>query len=341
MSAIDPASLHDELRALARGRGIRETNLVARVGPSLRQLAALEDGPIAAFRPRLVAFLRALLTALPGDLRRVAEIALGLDPDADQRILTQRLGLLAAELERDPRTIRRYYEEAFQLLAEAAAAVDSAMAGPDGENTRSAHREAPAGRARASEPAAVFPDLWYVEQIWAVLRVDGPAPELFEFRRVVALEDGVAELALSMSLPRAPGAPESPRDLGIEILFGGRMVRVDRHGNTVFAPVLRLPRPLGRYERHDFACIWRVPIGQPMAPHYALNPMVRCDALDLRVRFPEDTNPLVQRLDGLPLRVVEDLAVDLPAVALDGAFEASARFTRLATGRCYGLRWRP
>ncbi|WP_045875413.1 hypothetical protein [Pseudofrankia sp. DC12] len=340
MIASDAAALHDELRSLARGRGLRAANLGARVGPALRSHAELSDSAGIELRARLVAWLRGRLAALPADLRTVVAVAVALDPRADQRLLTDRLSWLAVELDRDPRTVRRRCEEAFRLLAETAAATGPAV--PDarpgsGDGTAAGLVTPPPARL----PAAAGPasGAWYVERVWAVLRLDGPTPELLETRRVVALEDGLREVALSMSLPRPPGAPAKPRDLGVDVLFGGRMVRVDRHGDTHYSLVLRLPRALGRYERHDFGCVWRVPPGQPMAPRYALNPTIRCDALDLRVRFPEDADPKVELVDGLPLRSVEDLAVDLPAVELDGVSEAFAQFNRLASGLCYGLRW--
>jgi hypothetical protein len=329
MIASDAVALHDELRSLARSRGLRAANLGARVGPVLRRYAGLGDAVGGELRTRLSDWLRDRIAALPADLRTVVAVALALDPRADQRLLTDRLGWLAVELERDPRTIRRRSEEAFRLLAETAAAH------PDGQRALADVTSSARLPVLAGPPAGP----WYVERVWAVLRLDGPTPELLETRRVVAVEDDVRELVLSMSLPRPPGAPDSPRDLGVDVLFGGRIMRVDRWGDSLFSPVLRLPRGLRRNERHDFGCAWRVPPGQLMAPRYALNPTTRCDALDLRVRFPEGAEPRVERVDGLPLRAVEDHAVDLPAVPLDGVSEAFARFSRLSSGLCYGLRW--
>src|SRR5262245_17531171 len=118
MSVIDPVVVYEELRALARGRGVRAPKLEARTGPALRRLAGLGEAAGAGARAHLVSWLRAGLTALPADLREVAAVALALDPRADQRILTDRLGLLAVDLDRDPRTLRRRVTDAFRLLAE-------------------------------------------------------------------------------------------------------------------------------------------------------------------------------------------------------------------------------
>lgn len=122
-------------------------------------------------------------------------------------------------------------------------------------------------------------------------------------------------------------------------MFGGRIFRVDRRGDTLLSPVQRLPRPLGAEERHEFGLVWRVLPGQPMVRHYAMVPKIRCDALDLRVRFPTGADPTVRSLDGLPLRAVEDRGIELPPIPVDGAGEATAHFTNLALGLCYGLHW--
>ncbi|OHV31034.1 MULTISPECIES: hypothetical protein [Pseudofrankia] len=338
MNGTDLAALHDELRTLARGRGLRAANLDARTGPLLRHYAALGDLPGGPSRSRLVEWLGEWLEALPEDLCLVASVALGVDPRAGHRLLTERLNWLAVEFDRDPRTLRRRGQEAFRLLAEMIiTGAGPNGAGPNGVGQGRDER-APRGPGAGPDPA-VGTTGWYVERVRALMRLDTPTPELLESRRIVAVRDGLAEVAVSMSLPRPPGAPASPRGLEVDVMFGGRIVRLDRRGDTLFSPVLRLPHPLGAEERHEFGCVWRLPEGQPMAPRYAMVPTIRCDALDLRVRFPDGADPEVQRLDGLPLRAVEDPAIDLTGVPLDGAGEASARFGPLALGLCYGLRW--
>jgi len=327
MSGTELVAVHNELRALARGRGLRGPNLDARLGPLLRRRAALEGLSGALFRARLGTWLSDRVAALPGDLRLVAGVALGLDPNADHRLLMDRLGWLSVEFDRDPRTIRRRSYEAFRLLSETIVA-GREIAGGDGGRVAVATQVPARGAAG-----------WYVESVWALMRLDGPSPELIECRRIVAVEDGLTEVVLSMSLPRPPDAPSSPRDLGVDVVFGGRIVRVDRRGESHFSPVLRLPHPLDTDERHEFGFSWRVPPGQPIVPHYAMSPTIRCDELELRVRFPDGAEPTVQRLDGLPLRAVEDPAIDLPVVPLDGAGEVAASFGHLALGLCYGLRW--
>jgi len=335
MSGTHLEALQRELRTLARGRGLRSVDLDAQTGPLLRRYAGLDGTSGAALRSGLVEWLGGGLTVLPDDLRVVAGVALGLEPGAAHRLLTDRLDWLAVEFDRDVRTLRRRLRDAFRLLAEVAVA-------GDGEDGIGAARGWPGVRSPAAEAAAALAygaTDWYLERVGALMRLDTPSPELLESRRIVAMRDGLDEVALRMSLPRPPDAPPSPRDLGVDVMFGGRIVRVDRRGDTVFSPVLRLPRPLKAQERHEFGCVWRVPAGQSMAPRYAMNPTIRCDALELRVRFPAGAAPVVQRLDGLPPRAVEDLAIDLTAVPVDGVGEASASFGHLALGLCYGLRW--
>ncbi|OHV40772.1 MULTISPECIES: hypothetical protein [Pseudofrankia] len=55
--AADLPALHNELRALARGRGLRSANLDARTGPLLRRYAALDDLSGGPLRSRLVDWL--------------------------------------------------------------------------------------------------------------------------------------------------------------------------------------------------------------------------------------------------------------------------------------------
>jgi hypothetical protein len=358
---IEAARLRGELRALARGRGLLAVDLDARVGPALRAVAGLDGLSGGALRAALSAWLRERLAALPEDLRTVAGVALGLDPHVDHRLLTDRIEWLAGELHRDPRTVRRRGDEAFRLLAEVASDGAGLAPGPPGDTVAaggatvevaalgaSVTVDGPAGTplldeadADGSGPRALAAAAagWYVERVSAVLRLDGLAPELLELRRIVAVEDGLSTVVLFMSLPRPVGAALSPRDLGVEVVYGARALRVERFGDTLFSLELRLPHSLAAGQRHEFVCLWRVPAGQEIAPRYALSPTSRCDELDLRVRFPEGADVRVQRVDGLPLRTVEDTGFALPRVALDGVDEACAHFRQLALGRCYGLRW--
>jgi hypothetical protein len=385
------AEAHVELRGLCRGRGVLAADLDARVGPALHRLAALpETADRGARRAVLTDWLRARVAGLPDDLRLVAGVALGLDPRAPHRLLKDRLGWLAVELDRDPRTVRRRADEAIRLLAEMLVDPDSgsAVSTVSTGSTVPTARDSPgppgvAGTRRATSGRPV-PDEhdpvlalggpaggWYTERVRALVRLDGPTPELIEERRVVALADGVSELTLAMSLPQVSGnrtRPASPadgdagvgsggggadgaagepdhlgsgrrRDLGMDVVYGGRLTRRARRGDTYFALALRLPRPLRAGERHQFACRWLIPPGQPMVPRYALTPMSRCDSLVLRVRFPPGAAPEVRLLDGVPPRTVDDHHVELPALELDDVGEAVVAFSRLSIGLCYGVRW--
>jgi hypothetical protein len=65
---------------------------------------------------------------------------------------------------------------------------------------------------------------------------------------------------------------------------------------SVFLPPLTWT--LNRGERHEYAVIYRVPMGQPMRTHYVLAPMQYCDMFELRVRFnPYDLPKAVWRVE--------------------------------------------
>jgi hypothetical protein len=110
--------LHDELRELARGRGLRSANLGTRTGPLLRHYAQLDTPDSHDLEGRLVPWLTDQMAALPDDLPLVAAVALGLERRAGQRLLTERLSWLAEASDRDPRTVRRRAQAAFRMLAE-------------------------------------------------------------------------------------------------------------------------------------------------------------------------------------------------------------------------------
>jgi hypothetical protein len=344
MSGIDAAALYAELRVLARGRGVRAARIDDQVGPTLRAAAGLDGAAGGALRAALSTWLRVGCAALPDDLRVVAGVALGLDPRVDAPHLMRRIDWLAGVLGRDPRTIRRRGDDAFELLAEAAAAgllapggaaLSEDSAAPQPEPTVEAD-DSPAPREHRPTGGGVG---WYVALVTAVMKLDGPATQLYERRRIVAVEADLSEVVLSMSLPPSPGAPQPPRGLDMEVLYGARAAGVERLGESHYSVALRLPRPLAVGQAHEFAYVWRLPAGEQMAPRYALNPTVRCDALDLRVRFPDGAAVRVERVDGLPLRAVDDSGLDLPRVDLDGVGEARAHFGPLLLGFSYGLRW--
>ncbi|WP_131741837.1 hypothetical protein [Actinomadura roseirufa] len=333
------ADLLAEFRRLCRGRGVQAPDLLQRLGPRLSaHLSARLTGPPGARTPpadprrALLALLADLADALPDDLRTAARAALGLDPRL--RFLQERQHWLARHLERDVRTARRRVDDALALMAEALES--SASRAPAGRGGAENSMAAAPGKAAPSKAAD-----WYAESVQALLRLDQDAPTVHEERRIVVTAPTLEVITVSVSLPRAPAAGSGARrTLLADMLFGGLMAGTERPSESHFRFLVRPPGPLRAGDRHSFGLCYRVPAGQPMAPHYALTPLNPCAEFRLRIRFAADRPPArVWLLDGVPPRALDDDPAGLPLVPLDAAGEAEARFTDLALGLGYGFRW--
>ena len=234
------------------------------------------------------------------------------------------------------------------------AAADDA-AGPPGISTGKGARPAahggPADRANAGasrhgsgeRPAPGPPDPgagWYVESFRALLRMDAPEPEAVETRVIVALEDGLRELATSISVPRAPDDGSDGHELEAELLFGGSLEVREQPFESYFRHVIALASPLRAAQRHEYQLRLRVPPGQPMAPHYVYVPFYRSDYFQLRVRFPVGRLPRsIRALPGTPPAVIYERGPDGAALLPDRFGEVTVEFRDLKLGHAYGIRW--
>jgi transcriptional regulator with XRE-family HTH domain len=194
-----------------------------------------------------------------------------------------------------------------------------------------------ASRAEAANPTSA----WYVESFYALLRMDTPQPEAVEHRVIVALEDGLQELATSVSVPRAIDDDSGRHQLDAELLFGGSLELREQPFESYFRHVIALASPLNAGQRHEYQLRLRVPPGQLMAPHYAYVPFCRSEYFQLRVRFPADRLPSTIRvLNGTPPAVIYESGPDGTLLVPDRFGEVSVEFRGLMIGHSYGMRWR-
>src|SRR5262249_5406238 len=133
------------------------------------------------------------------------------------------------------------------------------------------------------------PGGWYLEELRTLLRLDTPTPEAHEHRRITVTRDGLAEVMAWLDVPRE--AEDRPTGLSVEVSYGGRLVRTEQPGRDRFHVMVRLPAPLRTGDRHEYGLVLRMPVGQPMRPHYIFTPECRCADFDLRVRFAPDRLP--------------------------------------------------
>jgi len=308
-----------ELKTLRKGRGVQAPKIGDQVGPALRGLCGItpEDGA-ESVRQKLTERLDALAGTLPADLALAARATLGLDPQAQQPFLRERVQGLADRLARDERTARRRADDALVRLAEVAAGV-------------------PSGAARPPDRSE---DGWYVEEFSAVLRLDRPAPEALERRRIVAEQDGIDQIVALMTLPRDPIDRSTSHDLLMEVVYGVTLVGEEHDSDSRFRFTLQLPTTLRAGQRHEYGLLFRIPENQLMRPHYVFTSPRRCDLFDLRIRFDRSRlPPEVWRLSEVFHRAVDDAQPGKEMLVPDAAGELHLQFRDLRRGFGYGAQW--
>ncbi|HEY0636858.1 MAG TPA: hypothetical protein VGD67_04365 [Pseudonocardiaceae bacterium] len=318
----DPAAaLLAELKQLRKGRGVFEQN--RQVGPLLLAMCELTgEHNAAVVRQRLIERLTDLAAALPDDLGMAATAALAVHPEARQMFLTERIQWLAARLDRDVRTVRRRVDEGMAQLADVAIGLSAGAAQLSG--------------ATVTTPASHRDD-YYVSSLSAVVVITADGPRSIETRRIVAVQDELDKVELAVSLPHDPTA-EMP-DLGVEVLYGGRLQERRQAGASLFRFELALPRALRAGDTHEFAMLLRVPGSRPIRTHYVHTSPRRCDAFDLRIRFDEPPGQVWQ-VDGLFHRELDELDPPRSLLHPDPAGDLHLRFDRLKPGFGYGVQWR-
>jgi hypothetical protein len=311
---FDTEAVVEELRTLRKGLGAQTPKVGDQVGPALRAVCRIGNGDShATIRRKLVRVLSGLCANTPDHLSDIAEATLGLDGDHGQ-FLGNRVSALAQRHGVHVRTIRRRMETGHYLIAENAVELLRR------NSTKSA-------------------DSWYVDRFAAVLRLDTATPESLQIRRIVAEQDGLDQITVSITLPPAAGE-DSPPDLRIEPYFGATMVAAERRGDRRFACVLNLPSTLAAGDRHEFALLATIPRGQPMRPHFVYFPERPCESFDLRIRFdPEHLPATVREVAEVFHRDFDAHPATGDVLPPDRANEVHLTFTGLRPGFGYGARW--
>jgi transcriptional regulator with XRE-family HTH domain len=183
-------------------------------------------------------------------------------------------------------------------------------------------------------------DGWYVESFKALLRLDVEPVEAIEQRVIVAVRDGVTELATSICVPRHENDYAATHQLEAELLHGGSLVLREQPYETFFRNVIALPLPLLAGDRHEYALRVRLPPGQPMAAHYVHVPFRRSDSFDLRVRFSPARPPkTVWQVNGVPNTVIYERRPTGELLVPDRFGEIHLTFSEMRTGFGYGICW--
>jgi hypothetical protein len=314
--AVDPDALVAELRSLRKGLATRHPALVKQLGPQVTHLCKItgKDGPAAA-RRKIVEVVESLLHDQPRQVQLAITAAFALNQETDQRHLGARERWLAEQLNCHERTARRRVDEAIEILVRLAAEADW-------------DRD--------------YSDAWQVQSIRALLRLDGPSPELTEQRTIMIVADSVNGVVTRFSLPRAEYGIDESHDVVTEILYGGRIRDYERLSEEHFRYFIEFPRSFHRGETHDYGIRFRVPPRQAMAPHYAMVPLLTIKSLDLTIRFDQTRLPtMIWRLDGVAPRMIDNnMSPGTNAILHADRFgEVRLSFRNLRQGFGYGARW--
>jgi hypothetical protein len=311
---IRPAEpLAEEIKAIRRGGGLHHRTVADRVGPELRRVCGITGSDtVSVVRTKLIDRLDRAATELPDELAVSVRAALGIQPETERMLqLQDRIDWLAHELRRDVRTARRRVDEACGRLAEV---LDAGS---------------PAG-ARRRGPG------WYVADFHALALLDRTEPVTIERREIVSDRDGLDEITLGFSL-RDTG---SPTELGMRVLYGGRLAQPEAASGSRMRVALRLPRPLQQAERHEYSVMITLPPTLAMQQHYAYTPSTRCDRFHLRVRFDPATAPeRIWRVTDAFHRDLDERTAEGEPLDLDPCGELEIDFDDLLPGHGYGIQW--
>ncbi|ONI84896.1 hypothetical protein ALI22I_30990 [Saccharothrix sp. ALI-22-I] len=310
---ISVAELVAALKSLRKGRGIESADVDSRVAPPLRRLVGIEDGDgPAQVRRRLRDWLTAQSRGLPEDLKAAASLAFGLDGDA--RLYQERVRSVALRIDRDDRTARRRIDDALLRIAQ---------------------------RALDPDVRRPVPDLpWRTAELSAVVVLDLPVPEVVERRRIVAEQDGLTEVELSVTLePPDPGRGPLG-DVGLDVLYGGVLTNRARKSTNRIGFALRLPEPLRRNDEHEYSFRIKLSPERGIAPYYVCTPRFPCALFRLHVRFGPGRAPgAIWRLqDTLPIELNDPESSREPVTA-DASGEVHLSFADLKPNLSYGITW--
>lgn len=310
------STVGDELRHLRRGRGVLDTDLPGRIGPSLKSLSGIEDSDSPAeVRSKLIALVDELARDLTEDLRLALSAALAIHPDTQHRFLDERMGWLSFRLARSVRSARRRVEEAIQ-------SIDSSYSVTP-VSSRAEH--APPG--------------WHLGSLRTLLRLDGPAAVSEETRTIVADVNGLEEILISTRVPVAD-ADASQLGVDFEVVYGGSLRRAERPTKSYFRYAVGLPHPLAAGDRHEVRVLLRVAHHRLLRPRYVFEPLRRCDSFELLIRFGPDTCPAqLWRIPGIPCGMTDDFEAPEFLESPDAFGEVRLNFGFLKPGFAYGAKW--
>jgi hypothetical protein len=198
---------------------------------------------------------------------------------------------------------------------------------------------APAPTRPVSSRAEHAPPGWHLGSLRTLLRLDGPAPISEETRTIVADVNGLDEILISTRVLVAD-ADSSQLGVDFEVVYGGLLRRAERPTKSYFRYAVALPRPLAAGDQHEVRVLLRVPQDRLLRPRYVFEPLRRCDAFELLIRFGADTRPAqLWRIPGIPYGMTDDFEAREFLESPDALGDVRFKFEFLKPGLAYGAKW--
>ena len=312
---LDLDELRGELDRLHQGRGLNRPDLLAYVGPQLKEVLRIADNDPEEARRILVAELGEAARTLSGEYRYVFVMAAAITSAAPT--LAERMSIVSGKLERDARTVRRRLRQADAQAAEYLL-----------------------GRARryGDDPAPIQ-DGWHAVSFESTLWLDRPRPQFLGVRDMVVTAERLTTVEEKISIPRA-GPSDEDQLLEVEADEGCAVARLERLSTSSWRIVLELDRELHAGHRHRLGVRVTVPSRAFIRPYSVLVPFRQCRAFSTAVHFGEPpVAARAWRLAGVPPVVLEDGTPTDDFYNLDEDPVAVASFSSIFTGLAYGIQW--
>ena len=304
---MDSAQLKLELARLRKGRGVSRTDLLAVLGPTLRNILAVDDSTREEdTRSLFVSLLSSEASALQADLRDVVLAAYGIT--SVHPLLHDRLVAVGEVLRRDERTLRRRLAEADELLAD-----------------RLVLRFGP--RHGLAKPG------WH----WSSYRFDADVssdqPVFMSTRTLQSSLDGLTEFEEIVAIPQI-GESEA---LHVESVAGCTYVGREPLSGSSWRLRFTLPHALRAGEPHETVVRFTWPSRGVIQPVIAFVPMRQVERFEACVRFgnPRSCAKAWVLDGGLPTSFADPPSAD--DLVTEETVEVA--FDNLLLGHTYGVAW--
>ncbi|MBM7773250.1 hypothetical protein JOD54_003454 [Actinokineospora baliensis] len=315
---ITAEALVTDLKPLRQRRGLGSPHVARQITDRVRQVFGLhgDDARVVAV---LAEQLRELAEPLPHDLRQAVLIAYALTPHSRLPTLTDRIDLIAGELDRDSRTVIRRIDDGLLLIAQGALARHERLPEPP--------------------PADVQP--WRTTTLSSTVVLDQATPQVYERWRILVTGQPLSAIDLEFSVPvGTDDSGLSPDNPHLDVLYGGTLTTHLRHSRSRLGYGLVLPRELAPGAEHEYHLRYTFADRATMSSFYLCTPRFPCSRFDLRVRFgPANTPAKAWRIDGVLPTEVDDHTAPREPLDLDPVGEAHLSFTNLKPHLSFGAAW--